>query len=87
MGLFNKKKDNENFEKLKSDYDAILKERDNLLEENIAMRKKMDYVEELLDDCEKLQAEWIDRVQEAKQVRNEMMNLINALSKTMVENE
>ena len=86
MGFF-KKKDNESIEKLKNNYDVLKEERDHLLAENMAMREKMDYVEELIADCEKLQNEWVDRVREAKEVKLDMMNLINALSKTKPENE
>ncbi len=90
MGLnmfFFKKKDNENFEKLKEDFDALKVEYDKVLSENVAMRGRMDYVEELLADCEKLQEEWRNRVREAKETKIEMMNLISALSKTQFESE
>ena len=71
----------------KEDFDALKVEYDKVLSENVAMRGRMDYVEELLADCEKLQEEWRNRVREAKETKIEMMNLISALSKTQFESE
>ena len=43
------------------------------------LKKKLDYVNELIDNCEVLKTEWEKRIQEAEQARDNFRELFNYL--------
>ena len=93
MGFF-KKDNNEELASLQNKYDELQKNFDtlqdnynNLATENSMMLGKMDYVEELLVECESMQKEWAEIVKEAKEARDHLQYIIRALSKENYEKE
>ena len=75
------KSNKEEYLRLQKENEELKEHIDALIEENNAMRSRMDYVEELIVECEELEKEWEERVVEAKTARDNYTNLIQYLSK------
>ena len=77
--MFFKNKANNEIKELTESNEALKKENEELIQQIDKLRGKLDYAELILQECEDLKTEWMQRVQEVKDIQEEYKRVVRVL--------